>query len=111
MFKKLFFGGSTLLLALGLVFGATPVFAHREATDSTSNMPMPPPVLATITSMAPLLSFPPQLNINGTLPSPCYAPVVTTLASQLVGSKISGPSTTTITILVQLVRKAGGVCT
>jgi len=51
MFKKLFLGGSTLLLALGLVFGATPVFAQR-ATDPTSNVPMPPPMLATITSMA-----------------------------------------------------------
>jgi len=115
MFKKLFLGGRlawpiVTLLILGLALSVTPGFAQGTASGPIIGKP-DTANLALVTSFAPLLSFPPQLKINGTLPSPCYSLNVLTLTSQATGnSKVTVPAPT-ISIIVQMVRKAGAVCT
>ena len=107
MFKKMFTGGLAMLLVLGLVFNATPAFA--QGTTVPGSVPITPgavpgtlPItpgtvpgsgggiaispaplkLATINGIFLLPSYPPQLKITGTLPSSCYSPQVTILATQ-----------------------------
>jgi hypothetical protein len=110
-FKKLFLGGLAMLLVFSLALSATPAFAQETAPGSSPIVENPDALnLATIKSIATLLSFPPQLVINGTLPSPCYSTSVSTLIAQKIGIKNSVSATGTISIFVQQVRKAGAVC-
>ncbi len=89
MFKKLFFGGLALVLALGLAFQASPVFA-MAGSGGTAGVPNPP-VLARIRSVTLLETSPYQLRIVGSLPSACHQLRVTTSP---VGDdpQTSGPS-------------------
>jgi hypothetical protein len=96
MFKKFFVGGLALLLVLGLAFSATPAFAQSTAPGATP-VPLEPLKLATITNVAMKLTYPPQLVINGTLPSTCQVPVVT----RLVGPVGVNGSLPTISIFVK----------
>lgn len=103
MFKKLFMGGLTMLLALGLALSATPAFAQATSPGAT-----PVPLkLATITSIAIKQTYPPQMVINGYLPSACYVPVTSVLVSP-AGSNMSIP---TISVFVKAQPTPGVVCT
>ena len=103
MFKKLILGGLPLLFILSMAFSATPAFAGSTAPGAT-----PVPLkLATITSLVTKLTYPPQLVINGTLPSACYLPVLSMQVSQ-VSSNVSLP---TISIFVQAQPIPGVICT
>ncbi len=107
MFKKFILGGLSMLLVIGLAFSASPAFA-QSSTPGATPIPPEPLKLATITSIVTKLSFPPQLVINGTLPSACHVPVVTTLIAQPVGIKGALP---VISIFVKAQPKPGVVCT
>lgn len=89
MFKKLFFGGLALALALGLAFQAGPAFA-MAGSSGVAGVPNPP-VLARIRSVTLLETHPYQLRIVGSLPSACHQLRVTTSP---VGDdpRASGPS-------------------
>ena len=117
MFKKMFTGGLAMLLVLGLAFNATPAFAQGTTVPGSvvvtpgtvpGTVPgsgggiavSPAPLnLATINGIFLLPSYPPQLKITGMLPSSCYSPQVTILATQ------SFP--VTLSIFVQAVLKPG----
>ena len=103
MFKKLILGGLPLLLILSMAFSATPAFAGSTAPGAT-----PVPLkLATITSLVTKLTYPPQLVINGALPSACYLPVLSVQVSPVS----SNVSLQTISIFVQAQPIPGVICT
>ena len=104
MFKKLFMGGLTMLLALALALSATPAFAQSTSPGAT-----PVPLnLATITGIAIKETYPPQMVIMGYLPSACHVPVVTTVVGQPIGVKNTLP---TLSVFVKAQPKVGVVCT
>jgi hypothetical protein len=105
MFKKLFFGGLALVLALGLAFQAVPALAMSGSGGVTGD---PKPVaLAKIRNVTLLETNPYQLRIVGSLPSACHQLRVTTSP---VGDdpQTSGPSP--LYIWVRSVPLSGVAC-
>jgi hypothetical protein len=107
MFKKLFLGGLSMLLVLGLALSATPAFAQSTGPGTGPIITPVPLKLATITNIFMKLTFPPQMVINGTLPSACYVPQVLTK----VNPANPNGSVPTISIFVQAMSKPGAICT
>jgi hypothetical protein len=99
-----------MLLVLSLAMNATPAHAQEAAPGSIAiTGDLAQYRLATINNIAMRLTYPPQLNINGLLPSACYSSKLTTFVTQASGNKVSAP-VGTISIFVRAVPRSGVLC-
>ena len=104
-FKNLFLAGLACILALSLALPTIPAFAL-----GSENLPPPGPakiVLAEIKSMLVLESYPPQLKLTGTLPSPCYQ---LSVSMQGISPASQNAGTGTVFVWVRGVAPRGMLC-
>ncbi len=104
-FKNLFFAGLACILALSVVIPTIPAFAL-----GSENLLPPGPaqtVLAEIKSMLVLESYPPQLKLTGTLPSPCYQ---LSVSMQGISPASQNAGTGTVFVWVRGVAPRGMLC-
>lgn len=104
-FKNLFFAGLACILALSMALPTIPAFALGN-----ENLLPPGPakiVLAEIKSMLVLESYPPQLKLTGTLPSPCYQ---LSVSMQGMSPAAENAGTGTVLVWVRGVAPRGLLC-
>lgn len=80
MFKKLFFGGMAMLIAITAIFSATPALAASPMSGASPSAvlaggddPYPGSPIITVTKVLVMESYPPKLAISGTISNSCYA--------------------------------------